>query len=104
MISVLIKHEMEVIAVILRRIWQRRNKHIFQQKFDSPCLLINAAHNELKDFQNAQCFQELYHYNKQSKSRPQWLKPDGIVLKVNWDAALNVTRKKVGCGIIVRDG
>ncbi|XP_042958077.1 uncharacterized protein LOC122293606 [Carya illinoinensis] len=33
----------------------------------------------------------------------RWKKPDALVCKFNWDAAIDATNKRVGIGVIVRD-
>lgn len=38
-----------------------------------------------------------------AKANTRWQKPGQYVVKINWDATMDVKKKKVGFGIIARD-
>lgn len=58
----------------------------------------------MKEFQNAESVLKNPLTSTRRVDRAiKWLKPDENVYKANWDAALDVMSKKMGCGIIVRD-
>lgn len=48
------KEQMEEIVVIFRGLWLRRNKHIFENIFDSPAKVINMALTHLAEYKEAQ--------------------------------------------------
>ncbi|XP_042974729.1 uncharacterized protein LOC122306365 [Carya illinoinensis] len=89
-----------LVACTLRRIWLRRSAVIFEKKFEDPKALISAAQQNFADFREA---------NSGSMSTQsniiiaRWKKPDALVCKSNWDAAIDATNKRVGIGIIVSD-
>lgn len=49
--SKLSQEELEVVAVVLRRIWPRRNGMVFENRFEGPEVVFNQAIDCLEEFQ-----------------------------------------------------
>ncbi|XP_035541705.1 uncharacterized protein LOC118344698 [Juglans regia] len=94
------EEEVGLVACTMRRIWLRRNSFIFEKKFECPRSLLLAAKQNMDDFRAANVNLKPNHVDT---SLVRWEKPDTMVCKVNWDAALDVKNKKVGIGVIIRD-
>jgi hypothetical protein len=97
---------MQLVAVVARLLWLRRNKLIFEGLFQSPADLIRLAQEQLQSFRIAElgrCAQG-FQLSPLSNSVPQkWKKPPHGVIKLNWDAAIDKNNQRMGIGIIARD-
>ncbi|XP_042969115.1 uncharacterized protein LOC122301804 [Carya illinoinensis] len=89
-----------LVACTLRRIWLRRNAVIFEKNFECPKVLTSIAQQNFAEFSEANSGPKSAQVNR---SYARWKKPDVLVCKFNWDAAIDATKKRVGVGIIVRD-
>jgi hypothetical protein len=99
--------ELNLMAVIVRRIWLRRNKFIFESLFFHPRIIYSKAVAHLEEYQR--CNKKEGDLSSveimQTALRPQtgWCPlPYGLV-KVNWDASINVTKECIGIGVVARD-
>ncbi|XP_042973090.1 uncharacterized protein LOC122304891 [Carya illinoinensis] len=101
----LTQDQMELIAVVLRRIWFRMNGWVFENRFKGPNDVFSQAANCLSEYQQAQETQQTQ--SKQSNSQCgralHWKPPEGDTVKVNWDAALKSDDRKCGMGVVIRD-
>ncbi|XP_042969101.1 uncharacterized protein LOC122301787 [Carya illinoinensis] len=90
MVERLIAEEMRLIAIVMRCIWLRRNKFVFEKGFTSPKdILIQARHNVI-DFQLPQT-SKLESIKRQRRDMVRWKAPDKEIVKLNWDAAYDKT-------------
>jgi hypothetical protein len=91
----------------VRRIWFRRNKFVFDKIFTHPPVVFKEAVDSLEDFRR---------YNRRDKetmnsngvlrtTRPPtgWQPPPSRLIKVNWNASVNIKKKYIGIGIVARD-
>jgi ribonuclease HI len=102
------KEELELMAVIARRIWLRRNAWLFERRFDHPNTVYDEASRSFLDFKRCNIKEQessVSEGRKEAQSGKQtcWIPPPDGVIKVNWDAALNVAKGWIGLGIIARD-
>jgi ribonuclease HI len=95
--------EVELFAVIARKIWLRRNQVVHGGSFSHPNQVLREAVSILEDFRlsNANC-------NMPQPSSPpthveKWRPPPMNFVKINWDAAVDISKKIIGMGIIARD-
>lgn len=99
------RNDLEKAACVLRRIWLRRNKFVFEGKFDSPKSVILGPKVELEGFQQAQEMTQasIQHESLVNKAIKQ-KKPGININKGNWDIVLDLNNAKIGAGwIIVRN-
>ena len=95
--------ELEIFAVVARRIWMRRNELIHGGTFMDPHRVYMMAVSGLEDFQRVDAQVEEKSEVAVQHQAVSWQPPPGNLIKVNWDAALDQERKCVGLGILVRD-
>ncbi|XP_042973059.1 uncharacterized protein LOC122304861 [Carya illinoinensis] len=100
-----VEDQMELIAVVLRRIWFRRNGWVFENRFEGPNDVFSQAANCLSEYQQAQETQQAQpkQSNSQCGRALHWKPPEGDTVKVNWDAALKSDDRKCGMGVVIRD-
>lgn len=94
---------LEVVAVIMRGIWHRRNKFIFESSFSSPKTVVKQARDCLDEFLLAHSNAQGEEIKRGTISRVgRWQPLVGNAVKVNWDAAFNSKTNKMEAGIIMR--
>ncbi|KAG2685531.1 hypothetical protein I3760_10G129600 [Carya illinoinensis] len=94
----------EMLAVIFAGIWHRRNRAVFEDKFDGPGMVIKKATMMLEGFQEAGGI--LSGQNKiagTSRAKTKWLPPLEQVTKINFDASVDKVGKKMGMGVVARN-
>jgi hypothetical protein len=96
------KDEVELFAVVSRKIWLRRNGVVHGESFTHPTQLLKEAEIALGDFHRCS---PLGGGKGAERVREQvsWQPPFEDIIKINWDAALDSCNKRVGMGIIARD-
>jgi hypothetical protein len=100
------KEDLELLAVLARRIWLRRNSLVFEGIFAHPNIVYKEGATSLCDFRrcNEKPGTELSLRGTTSTPRqPSWSPPPSGVFKINWDASLSVVKGRLGIGVIVRD-
>jgi hypothetical protein len=99
--------ELDLMSMVARRIWLRRNAVVFEERFDHSNVVYARAISTLDDFTRCNSKEEdsaTQGPNFQQQSRPtSWSPPPNGLVKVNWDATLNVERGWIGLGVIARD-
>ncbi|KAF5454761.1 hypothetical protein F2P56_024401 [Juglans regia] len=104
LINKLSKEQLELVAVMFRRQWLRRNMFVFERKIVCPKTVLQKASESLVEYKAAQA---LLQQTKQSQVRGRgdlkWEKPVAGLVKINWDASLDVKDRRMGVGIIIRD-
>lgn len=92
--------EMRMFVGIARRIWLRRNEVVHGGLFSSPKELMLRTKGALLDYQQAQ--KKRVPTGVSNMLVPGLTPPAGWVL-VNWDAALDKERGRVGMGVLLQD-
>lgn len=95
--------ELELVVTIARSLWLRRNKVVFGGNFISPVQLFQQSQDGLQAFRQATHSSDSGEHPLGVTVRIPWQKPAVGVFKANWDAALDLTSKRMGVGVIVRD-
>jgi ribonuclease HI len=99
--------DFNLMAVIARRIWLRRNKLIFESSFSHPQIIYSEAVAQLEEYQrcNKKGDYLVQVENMQTIPSPhvEWCPPPLGIIKVNWDASINTIKEWVGIGIVARD-
>jgi hypothetical protein len=95
-------------ATTARCIWLRRNAWIFEQHFVHPDIIYSEATKAWLAFKRCNMtdheMSSKVERNEENNSRQRnWSPPPVGVIKVNWDASINVVKDWFGMGIIARD-
>lgn len=106
-ISRFTQENLELMAVILRRIWLRRNRLVFEGVFAHPSNVYKESVLSLADFSRCNSREGQEHnphnFSVLGASLSNWQPPSLGVIKINWDASTNKQWKCVGIGVIARD-
>jgi hypothetical protein len=94
------KEEMEIMAVVSRSIWPRRNALVHGKNVSPSNVVVKNAIDSLEAYRKA---------NSQIKGVIErdntkvlcWEAPNDDFVKVNWDVVVDKHRRKMGIGIIV---
>ncbi|KAF5476878.1 hypothetical protein F2P56_003569 [Juglans regia] len=85
----------------MRNMWWRRNAFIFENTFKGPYELFLQAQETLKGFAEASAKGEgVIRRGEVQKIEVKWKGPESGFVKVNWDASLDVEKKRKGAGIV----
>ncbi|GLT77762.1 hypothetical protein SLA2020_493220 [Shorea laevis] len=95
--------DLEMAASIARHIWYRRNRVVFEGKFSHPAQVAQKGLDSLELFRQALADDGPNRGVPIAPEPPVWKKPALGQIKSNWDAALDLTNKRMGVGVIVRD-
>ncbi|XP_040996227.1 uncharacterized protein LOC121242438 [Juglans microcarpa x Juglans regia] len=90
MMQKLTKKEIEVVAMIMRGLWLRRNQFVL-------------ARDEIRNFQAAQNMDLNKASSNPVDKQQRWKTPSEGYVKANWDATLNLKQRKMGIGVVIRD-
>jgi ribonuclease HI len=104
--SNLSKANVELMVVIARRIWLRRNTLVFEGVFIHPNEVYAKAGVSLKEFHrcNTQKILPPTGGVDLCPARQQrWSPPPTGLIKINWDVALNIKEGCIGMGIVARN-
>jgi hypothetical protein len=89
-------------AVVAQKMWHRRNNLVFGGINLQPMCLLKVATDFLVEFQSAQA--------SVNTCRPlgevavaKWSRPHEGWVKLNWDAAVDIKKKIMGVGLVLRD-
>ncbi|KAG6647295.1 hypothetical protein CIPAW_07G069100 [Carya illinoinensis] len=93
---------MELFAMTIWGIWQRRNKLVFESSFLHPNSLAQTAAHQLVNFKAAQ-MAPISATQMHTNHAATWTPPPEGVIKINWDAALREAHDRVGIGLVARD-
>lgn len=102
MVQSLSTEDLELSAIVLRNIWLRRNKFIFESLFNSPANIFKQAETIRAEFKEANCIEDK-NGDPAIREVEKWKKPSEGMIKVNWDAAFMNDSKRMGAGIVCRD-
>jgi hypothetical protein len=95
--------EVDLWAIIARKIWFRRNKVVHGGEFTDPTIVIQEATRLLHDFNRSNTREEESPRNNNDHEGIYWQPPLSGTIKINWDAGLDKANGKVGLGMIARD-
>jgi hypothetical protein len=100
------KEKVELLLVVARNIWLRRNSLLFEGCFLAPRRIWEEFISFLEDYRNS--LQEEENVNKVLNSvahlGPQvWHPPPTGHFKINWDASLDLRRNCISVGLMVGD-
>jgi hypothetical protein len=96
--------DLRMLAYVARQIWFRRNGVVFKEVFQSPKEIIQAAYNQMNQYEQAHLKRSTDDSIRTTKSgKGCWTKPLSGVIKINWDAAMDTLTGKAGLGSIARD-
>ncbi|XP_042958120.1 uncharacterized protein LOC122293670 [Carya illinoinensis] len=94
--------DMEEAGMIARLLWTRRNDFVDGKELRHPNSIIQKAAADLMCFRETQNKTSV-ETNRGSRPHVKWKRPPEGKYKLNWDAAMDVSRGLVGMGAIIRD-
>ncbi|KAF5447618.1 hypothetical protein F2P56_033158 [Juglans regia] len=98
------QESMEKVAVIMRGIWYRRNKYVFENKFWRPGNVVQMAVTGLEDYYSVNEKKTGLNKGKgEDRGKSHWRCPVDVDFKVNFDGAFDQSSSKIGMGVIVED-
>jgi exonuclease III/ribonuclease HI len=97
------EEEIQLVILVARQIWHRRNSLIFGGSFSSPSVLLRVAKDQYDVFSMVAKQNGRQSTSPIVKTVIPWQKPPGDTIKINWDAAVDGRRRRIGMGAIVRD-
>ncbi|XP_059428671.1 uncharacterized protein LOC132162451 [Corylus avellana] len=95
--------ELELFAVVAKRVWMRRNNVVHGGDFEDPTQVFSIAAAGLEHFQRINAQPLGINREIQPIQTTNWQPPPVDMVKVNWDAAIAQRNSCVGIGIIARD-
>jgi ribonuclease HI len=98
------QEDFELLATVARRIWLRRNSVVFGGVLQNPNCLVTSAMEACTAFYGANMKGDNQEVSLHNPIVPHWKAPPVGVYKINWDAAIDKSRRIMGVGVIVRDG
>lgn len=90
-------------AYTIKFIWQRRNEFIFQNKFSHPSSIILKGKYELHCYTQSIPQLKFSSILRESETHVKWQKPPPSIVKMNWDAASDQRKEKIGLWEIIRN-
>jgi ribonuclease HI len=95
--------DLQRMVLVARQIWLRRNKVVFGGEFLAPAFIVGLADSQLENHKKAVQGRRVGELRQLVQRGVLWKPPDEGTIKINWDAALDRNRKKMGFGIVVRN-
>jgi hypothetical protein len=94
------RKEVELFAVTARRIWLRRNDVVHGGFLTHTSQVIAEAVMALEDFQRVNEEQANEMRLAVVVEETRWQPPQGNMIKINWDAAIDTKKGVVGVGLL----
>lgn len=95
--------KMQMVAIVARQIWHKRNTMVFGGKCTSPTALLRTSMEQMEAYSKAKWqVNNQWPVPRKSVIEP-WQKPSTRFIKVNWDAFVDLKGKRIEIEIIVRD-
>jgi hypothetical protein len=98
------KEEIELFAVLARRLWFRRNDVVHGGILTHPNQVVHDAEAALEEFNRANTGEGQQQRELTATPEESWTPPPDNTVKINWDASLDKNMRIVGMGLIARDG
>lgn len=96
--------ELDSMATIMRNIWLRRNIYVLEGRFKGPTELFIQAQESLSEFKQEHVDSSRERNGKTvERGETSWKIPKAGFVKINWDAALGLEKKRMRMGVVVRD-
>lgn len=93
---------MELVVVVARLLWLRRNALVFGRPMNPIHMMVTLAFEALTNFCYVRSSPALAIVVTQSRDL-RWTAPPTGFVKVNWHAAVYIQARKMGIGVIVCD-
>ncbi|XP_042972999.1 uncharacterized protein LOC122304801 [Carya illinoinensis] len=87
-------------------VWAERKSPVQKwasSEFGSPSAVVKQAETTLEEFQLAQRGDQKGKGCPVARRRVKWKAPGDEVVKVNWDAGVNLKEERIGIGVVIRD-
>jgi ribonuclease HI len=100
------KDQVELLAVVARKVWLRRNSLVFEGVLRHPKEVLEEAILSLEEFRKWNSLEEFNVLQPEGVSFSKidrWSPPHLGRVKVNWDASINSKEKCIGVGIVARN-
>ena len=98
--------EVEIFDMIAQRLWLRRNAVIHGEIFMEPNKLFRLAIEAVEEFHKAQEEGKIDSLRDPQTEALQvvekWSPPPGDFVKMNWDAATDISQGRIGLGCVAR--
>lgn len=95
--------EVELLVVVARKIWFRRNAVVHREDFIHPNHVFREAVDSLDEFREVNSKEDEGAEDKQEVVQLKWKNPPTGMIKANWDVAMDKIKGSIGFGNIVRD-
>ncbi|KAG6626752.1 hypothetical protein CIPAW_15G073500 [Carya illinoinensis] len=99
--------QLDQIAVVLYQLWKRRNRWVFDNKFQSPSIIYKHATDELEVFKQVGLLQKQQvadtGMQNQERVRVLWEPAGANCYKFNFDATFDKNNNTMGIGGVLRD-
>jgi hypothetical protein len=89
--------------MIARKLWMQQNQVVFGGEFTPPNHLLRDAEMALEEFQATNSTPIPRKTNSSHIEVERWVPLPKSVIKINWDASLDIPKKIIRIGIIARD-
>lgn len=103
MLSLLEVDEFELVSLIARRVWLRRNSFVFKGRLTSPLQVFQLGQVALEDYRKSICSSDPQSEILITQRTTGWQKPVVGFVKTNWDATIDVGKNLMGLGVIMCD-
>jgi hypothetical protein len=95
--------ELQLMVVVARQIWLRRNSVVFGGVFSTPAEIVRTGQAQIDAFWEAESTKLHRPVSGEIQAVQRWTKPAQGVIKINWDASVATDRNTMGMGIMARD-
>ncbi|KAF5471101.1 hypothetical protein F2P56_011568 [Juglans regia] len=102
-IAILSAEEVELFACTAYHVWRRRNVFLFEEKFENPSRIAQAALQLTKDFKEASYSEQVSLVSRRPAGTDSWSPPPLNVYKANWDASIDRVHSRMGVGVVIRN-
>lgn len=85
-----------------RQIWFQRNEVVHGGTFTHPNIVVRNTRVAVEEFQTINRLCAMVPPNELVETTPCWTTPQAGWIKANWDASLDVSKERMGIGIVVR--
>jgi hypothetical protein len=89
--------------MIARKLWMQQNQVVFGGEFTPPNHLLRDAEMALEEFRATNSTPIPRKTNSSHIEVERWVPLPKSVIKINWDASLDIPKKIIRIGIIARD-